>query len=234
MLAILRREFKAYFSSAIGYIFLAVFYAFSGFFFIIINVMGASPSMTSLFSQMLIIFIFLIPILTMRTMSEEKKQKTDQLLLTSPVSLNGIVGGKFLAAFGVYALGILSLVVYSFIIALFTTVDAGAVFCNVLGILLLGAALISIGLFVSSLTENQVISAVASFLVILMLYLIDTVSSYANNTIITNILTTISVQQHYTNFSYGTLNISDLLFYLSITAIFLFLSVRVLEKRRWS
>ena len=122
-----------------------------------------STDVTPVFSSLFLILLILIPLLTMRLLSEEKKQKTDQLLLTSPVSLSGLVYGKFLAAFCIYAMGIAVTLVYSVILAGFASPQWMVVAGNILGALLLGFAMISIGLFISSLTENQMIAAVGSF-----------------------------------------------------------------------
>lgn len=234
MVAIFRREFRTYFTSAIGYIFLAVFFVFGGYFFTENNIANSTTSLTNVFSAIITIFIFLIPVLTMRLMCEEKKQKTDQLLLTAPVSLFGIVFGKFLAAFAVYAMGLSCMVLYAFTMALYISVDSFAILGSIVGMLLLGAAFISIGLFISNLTENQVISAVASFFIILMLYLMDGLSSSISNVVISKIFSFLSVYTRFTNFSLGIFNLGDAVYYLSFTAVFLFLTVRVLEKRRWS
>ena len=234
MIAIYKRELQSYFSSAIGYVFLAVFYLFAGFFFMIYELQQNSASMTGLYSSLVVIFVFLIPVLTMRLLCEEKKQKTDQLLLTSPVSLFGVVFGKFLAAFTIYALGLAVTVVYSFVLALFVQVDTFVILGNILGELLLGAGLIAIGVFISNLTENQVIAAVASFFIMLMLYFVDTVSSMVNNHFVSVLLNSISIYSRFTNFAMGILNLGDAVYYFSLAAVFLFLTVRVLEKRRWS
>ena len=234
MIAIYKRELKSYFSSAIGYVFLAVFYLFAGFFFMMYELQQNSANMTSLYSSLIVIFVFLIPVLTMRLLCEEKKQKTDQLLLTSPVSLFGMVFGKFLAALTIYALGLAVTVVYSFVLALFVQMDTFVILGNILGELLLGAGLIAIGVFISNLTENQVIAAVASFFIMLMLYFVDTVSSMANNHVVSVLLNSISIYSRFSNFSLGILNLGDTVYYFSLAAVFLFLTVRVLEKRRWS
>lgn len=234
MVAILKREFHSYFSSAIGYVFLAVFYFFASLFFASYNLTGNTTSMSNLFSSLIMVYVILIPILTMRLMCEEKKQKTDQLLLTSPVSLTGMVMGKFLAALSVFAMGLASTVVFALTMAAFVSVDTFVIFGNIVGMLLLAAALISIGLFISSMTESQIISAVGSICIILVLYLIGSFSSSVTNKILQTILSALSVSSRYTNFAMGIFNLGDAVYYFSIAAVFIFLTVRVLEKRRWS
>lgn len=233
MTAIFKREMKAYFSSAIGYVFLAVFLFFAGYFFFIGNVMQQTSSMSSFFNNIVFIFMFLLPILTMRLLSEDKKNKTDQILLTSPVSVYGIVFGKFFAALAVYGIGLSSAVIFGILMAAMANVQGFVIVGNLVAMLLVGAALISIGLFISGLTESQVIAAVVSFFIMLLLFLIDNFSK-STNAVLSAVANALSITGHYTNFSMGIFNIPDAIFYLSIAAIFLFLTFRVLEKRRWS
>lgn len=234
MTAILKREFQSYFTSAIGYVFLGVFYFFAALFFVSSNLAANTTSTSTFFTTLILTLVVLIPVLTMRLMCEEKKQRTEQLLLTSPVSLFGMVMGKFLAALSVFAMGLASVVLFSLTMAAFVSIDGAVILGNLVGLLLLASALISIGIFISSLTESQIISAVGSIFVILVLYLIGSFSSSVTNKIIAAILSALSVSSRYTNFSMGIFNLGDAVYYLSIAAIFIFLTVRVLEKRRWS
>ena len=232
MLAILKREMSNYFTSPIGYIFLAVFYFFSGMFFT--SVLAANTTdITYVFSSLFTVLIFIIPLLTMRSMSEDKKQKTDQLLLTSPLNLSGLVAGKFLAAFLMYCIALAVTVVYSLILAAFAVPEWPVVIGNILGALLLGAALISIGVFISSLTENQLIAAVGSFAVMMFILMIDGFASLIPVTQIASIITSLSFMSRYNDFVTGILNISNTLFFISVEVVFNFFTVRVLEKRRW-
>ena len=232
MLAILKREMSNYFTSPIGYIFLAVFYFFSGMFFT--SVLAANTTdITYVFSSLFTVLIFIIPLLTMRSMSEDKKQKTDQLLLTSPLNLSGLVAGKFLAAFLMYCIALAVTVVYSLILAAFAVPEWPVVIGNILGALLLGAALISIGVFISSLTENQLIAAVGSFAVMMFILMIDGFASLIPVTQIASIITSLSFMSRYNDFVTGILNISNILFFISVAVVFNFFTARVLEKRRW-
>lgn len=234
MFAIYKRELKSYFSSAIGYVVLATFVFFASLFFVIYNLVYDTTSMTNVFGSMMLIYVFLIPILTMRTFSEEKRQKTDQALLTAPVSLTGIVLGKFFAALTIYAIGLCSLIIFALILAAFATVETWVIVGNIVGMLLVGAALISIGIFISNLTESQIIAAIASIFAMLLLYLLSNFATLTDNTVIQNIITSISITDRYTNFAVGIFNLSDAVFYLSIAVLFVFFTVRMLEKRRWS
>lgn len=234
MSAIYKRELHTYFTTASGYVFLAVFYALSGFFFYSVNLAGSTTDLGGLFSTLLLVWVFLIPILTMRLFSEERRQKTDQLLLTAPVRLTDIVFGKFFAALTLFGAGIGIVVIYALVLAGLGNVDLWATVGSFLGISLLGAGLISIGLFISSLTENQVVSAVASIFIMLILYLIDSISSAVNNSVLSAVVSEISIFSRFKNFALGVFNLGDTVFYISVAALFLFLTVRLLEKRRWA
>lgn len=234
MLSIFKREIKSYFLSAIGYVFLSVFYLFSGYFFYATSIMGKSADLKYVFSNLLVILIFLLPMLTMKLMSEDKKLKTDQLLLTSPVSLSSIVVGKFLAALVTLFIGVLITLVYAIVLSHFATFDWISLFCNIIGIMLLGGALISIGIFISSLTENQVISAISSCAVILLLFFIDGIVSGINISFISKALSYLSIVQPYNQFTYGSFSLPNVVLFLFMIISFLFLTTRVLEKRRWA
>jgi len=234
MTAILRRELSAYFNNAVGFIVLAVFYFFSGLFFYVYCLYYDSSSLSYVFSQMLMIIVFLVPLITMRSFSEEKKQKTDQALLTAPVSLFGIVMGKFLAAFILYALCNAIFILYALFIALFTSPDWVILFTTLLGMLLMGAALIAIDLLLSALTESQVVAAIFAIGVGLVIYMLDSLASMIEIDFIKNILYSLSFNKNFSSFTNGIITLSGVIFFLSVTAIFLFLCVRVFEKRRWS
>ncbi|MEG2295556.1 MAG: ABC transporter permease subunit, partial [Oscillospiraceae bacterium] len=177
MLAIFKREIYTYFTTPIGYVFLAIFYLLSGYFFLALCLLYDTSDLTYVFAQLFTVIIFLVPILTMRLFSEDLRNKTDQLLLTSPISLFSLVMGKYLSALTVYTIGISCVFVYSGVIASFTPPAWPMIIGNFLGLFLLGAALIAIGMFISSLTENQVIAAVAGFGIGLMLILFDAIIS---------------------------------------------------------
>jgi ABC-2 type transport system permease protein len=232
--AIFRREVQSYFTSPIGYIFLAAFYAFSAFFFTTSSLANGSTKMDTMFSQLMIILVVLIPILTMRTMSEDKKTKTDQCLLTAPVSLGGIVVGKFLAALVVYTCAVLVTVVYAIILAAYASMDWLVIIGNIIGLELFGAAFIAVGIFCSSLTENQVVAAVISFIGILALNMLSLIGGLLPWEWLENIFADISFYERYSGFTYGLFDLSNVLFFISAIVIFLFFTVRVLEKRRWA
>ena len=234
MFAIFKRELKAYFTSPLGYVFLAIFYAFSGLFFYIFSLSVGSTDISSVFLMMFIVLMVFVPLLTMRLLSEDKKQKTDQLILTAPVSLLSIVMGKFLAAYAIFAIGVAVMPVYGFVMSTFATVSWLPIWGNTVGLLLLGGIFVSIGLFISSLTENQMIAAIGGFFINLMILLMNTLKSALPNGFLQDVLSSISVYSRYSEITNGIFSLSSLIFFVSVIFIFLFLTVRVLEKRRWA
>ena len=234
MFAIFKRELKAYFTSPLGYVFLAIFYAFSGLFFYIFSLSVGSTDISSVFLMMFIVLMVFVPLLTMRLLSEDKKQKTDQLILTAPVSLLSIVMGKFLAAYAIFAIGVAVMPVYGFVMSTFATVLWLPIWGNTVGLLLLGGIFVSIGLFISSLTENQMIAAIGGFFINLMILLMNTLKSALPNGFLQDVLSSISVYSRYSEITNGIFSLSSLIFFVSVIFIFLFLTVRVLEKRRWA
>ena len=234
MFAIFKRELRAYFTSPLGYVFLAIFYAFSGLFFYIFALSVGSTDISSVFLMMFMVLMIFVPLLTMRLISEDKKQKTDQLTLTAPVSLLSIVMGKFLAAYAIFAIGVAVMPVYGFVMSTFATVSWLPIWGNTVGLLLLGGIFVSIGLFVSSLTENQMIAAIGSFFINLMILLMNTLTSALPSGFFQDVLSSISVYSRYSQITNGIFSLSSLIFFISVIFIFLFLTVRVLEKRRWA
>lgn len=234
MVAILKRELSSYFNSAVAYVVMAVYFLFSGLFFSMICIENDTSSLSYVFGNMFIIILFIIPIITMKSFSEEKRQRTDQALLTSSTSLFEIVMGKFLGALVLFAICSLIFVVYALVISFFTSPDWAVVLCTVLGLLLLGSALIAIDIFISVLTESMIISAVAGMGVGLLIYMLSNLSSNITVDWIATIVKKIDFLTYYTNFTYGMLNLTDIIFFLSVTGLFLFFTARVLEKRRWS
>ncbi|MBP1543945.1 MAG: ABC transporter permease subunit [Oscillospiraceae bacterium] len=245
MTAIMKREFASYFTSPLGYVYLAVFYGFSGLFLWMTCLTSGSADMSGTFLWMFFIMMILIPILTMRTMADDKRQKTDQLTLTAPVSLFGLVMGKFLAAFLIFLIGAAVLLVYALFIsgavagtAAQTGIEASfgwaSVMGNLVGITLMGAVFISAGIFISSLTENQMIAAIGSIGANIVLCLFDVLASYVQVDFIKDIINSLSVFYKYQEFTYGIFSLKNIVFFVSLVVLFNFLTMRVLERRRWS
>lgn len=234
MAAIIKRELSSYFNSAVGFIVLAVFTFFSGRFFYIYCLYYDNASLSNVFSGMIMIIVFLVPLMTMKSFAEEKRRKTDQALLTAPVSLVGIVMGKFIACFILYALCSAVFLIYAVIISFFTAPDWVIILTTLFGILLMGAALIAIDLFISALTESQAVAAIFAIGAGLLIYMIDTLASHIDLSFVQRILYSISFSRNFLPFSYGIVALSGVIFFLSVAGLFLFLCVRVFEKRRWS
>lgn len=234
MKAIIKKELLSYFSSAIGYVYLAVFCLFGGFYFFATSLLSNSASLNYVFFNLFTIVAFLIPILTMRLISEEKKQKTDQALLTAPISITAIVFGKYIGACLMYLIGISITLVYGIIISFFTMPQWPVIIGSFIGLYLLGSTLIAICMFLSSLTENQIIAAICGLAVGLFVLLSNSIASIIQIPIITDIIKELSFIGHYNNFTMGIISLVDLVFFLSISALFIFLTIRIFEKRRFN
>lgn len=234
MFAVYKRELKSYFINAIGYVYMAVFLSLSGLVFCLTTLQMQTYDLSTYYTIMLFLFIILVPILTMKLFSEERKMKTETLLLTSPITLGGMVVAKYLAALtlfvGTMLVSLVNLIpIYMYVEKPGTATIIG----GFIGILLVGAAFIAIGTFISSLTENQLVAAVATIGAILFLLIIGFVNAFIDSYVIRFIISWISVFNRYQNFTYGIFDFNAILYYASISAVFLFLTVRVYEKRRW-
>ena len=234
MIAIYKRELRGYFTTPIGYIYLGAFFAISGFYWFAGSLLYGTSDLSLLLSTLFTITAFLAPLLTMRLFTEEKRNKTDQLLLTSPVSLSGLVAGKYLSALTVYTIGILITLIYQFVMSRYGSVQWSAYLGNLLGLFLLGAAILAIGMFLSSLTENQVVAAVGGFGVALLLLLVDSLGASVGSPWLQRLTMSISFYQQYAGFTAGLVSLPSVIFFFSVVFLFGFLTVRVLEKRRWS
>ena len=235
MKAIFKRELRSYFTTPIGYVYLAIFLAVNGLLFSIATILaGAESYVQNYFSFLLLSFVLIIPILTMKVFAEERKTKTEQLLLTAPVSLFGIVMGKFLAAFTVFATGILVSCLNFFILFEYGSAPVSILIGSVIVVLLIGGACISVGVFVSSLTENQFVSCIVTMAILLALVGTSLIEASVSATWLKYILSWVSIISRFTNFTYGIFDIPAVIYYISLSSIFVFLTVRVLEKRRWN
>ncbi len=242
MSAIYRRELMSYFISPIGYVFSAVFFAISGVCFTSSTISSGTTDSTAYFAMILLFFVILIPLLTMKLFSEEKKLGTERLLLTSPVSLLGIIGAKFLAAYTLFA-GTFALSAFINMNALNGIATQQAYVVSKMnvptfiscfaGVLLIGGAFIAIGLFVSSLTENQIISAVISIGVFALMIASSVFAIGIENNALRVIVKWFSVMDRFYSFQRGIFDFTAIIYYVSIITVFLFLTVRVYEKRRW-
>ena len=233
MRAIFKREFKAFFATPVAYIILAAFYLFSGYYFSINYTLG-TPEVHNIIMALSTIIVFVTPLLTMRLMSDDRRQKTDQALLTAPVSLYGIVLGKFFAALAVFSLGFAPTIIFEIIVLTMVEVNVLSYLYALLGAILLGAALIAIGMFISSLTESSVVSAILTFVINIVIIYASGLASSISVSWLATAVEKIAFINAFDNFGSTTFSIPDVFYFLSITAAFLFLSVRSLEKRRWA
>ncbi|MBE6727104.1 MAG: ABC transporter [Ruminococcaceae bacterium] len=254
MIAIFKREFKSYFTSPVGYIFLAIMFFFLGLQFRMAYSDGvADVALTT--GSMNSYLLFLVPIITMKLLSEDRHSKVDQALLTAPVPLSGIIFGKFLAAFAVYCISFAPTVIFEMIAANLVEVNVGAYLYMLFGMLLFGATLIAIGLFISSLTESTSVAAIATLIVNLLIMLMPNIVYWieSSKTSVTGIsvkwisdvvlalqnglvylLDKLTLTAPLDQFYLQIITLGDMVYYLSFIAAFLFLSVRSLEKRRWA
>lgn len=233
MSAIFKREMRAYFTSPIGYI-VVVFYALLyGFFFTQLYKAG-TPEISVLFSYSFTITLFLMPVLTMRLFSEERRQKTDQALFTAPVSLTSTVFGKFFAALTVFLIAQAITVIFELIFAFNVSVDFLGYICYLVGAILLASSLIAIGMFISALTDSQIIAAIGGIGISVLLAILDTIASLIKVDFISTAAGWLSFSGRYNTFCSGVLDYANIAYFISFTAIFIFLTIRLQEKRRWS
>lgn len=244
MTAVFKRELKSYFNGPIGFVLVAIFGFFSSIFFSVFFAAGA-PNVEQVITALSTIAVFATPFITMRLLSEDRRQKVDQALLTAPVSVTGIVMGKFLAALCLFAICFSFTLVFQFIVSTYVAVNWLIYLYSLFGMLLLGAAMISIGLFISSLTESPMVSAALTFAVFLLSMLLESFvtafSDFGSGIIaqaiykaLSAIAPAISFINRLSNFNTGVFNLVDVVYLLSISAFFIFLTVRSVEKRRWA
>ena len=234
MTAVLKREFSAYFKSPVGYVFIAVSFLFSGFCSGLFSLSIGSTDISDVFVGMFYVFMVFVPVLTMRLLADENKQRTDQLLLTAPVGLMSLVFGKFLAAYLIFLMSDIIMLIYGVVLSLVATVNWALILGNFVALALIGGVFVSAGLFVSSLTESQMVAAVGSIAVHLALALINVIASVIPVQFISDVLAGVSVFDRYYEFTTVIFSLGNVIFFLSVIVIFMFLTVRILEKRRWA
>ena len=287
MTAIYNRELKSYLTSMVGYLFIFFILVLTGIYFSAYQLSAAYPKFEYTLSAVTFVFLIGVPILTMRVLAEERKQKTDQLLLTAPVSVGNIVIGKYLALVTVYAIPILVMCTYPLIMSKFGTVAFGSAYTAILGFFLLGCANIAIGVFMSALTESQVIAAVLTFVLLFAFYMMNGISSFFSKTSmstcvtfgllilaaaiilytmiknalisaiaavigevilvviyvvkssvfeggIQKVLNIFNLSGHFDNFTSNIFDIKGIVYFLSVIAVCLFLTMQSISKRRWN
>ena len=287
MIAIYKRDLKGFFTGMIGYVLLAFFLAVGGLYFTVMNLMSGYPDLSYTLYNNLFVLLLLVPLLTMRSFAEERRARTDQLLLTSPVPLWRIVLGKYLAVLSVFGMAVLVFALYPLIMSRGGAVSYRQSYAALLAFFLLGAACIAIGVFLSSLNENQIVAAVCSFFVLLLAYLMPSIQtlftvgsalamgvflvlavlgaayagwhsrswglglgvftvccaailvlfwlrSAALTSAFSSLLGALCLFSPFEKFVSGLFSLSAVVYYLSVTALFLFFTCQTLEKRRWN
>ena len=287
MIAIYKRDLKGFFTGMMGYVLLAFFLAVGGLYFTVMNLMSGYPDLSYTLYNNLFVLLVLVPLLTMRSFAEERRARTDQLLLTSPVPLWRIVLGKYLAVLSVFGLAVLVFALYPLIMSRGGAVSYRQSYAALLAFFLLGAACIAIGVFLSSLNENQIVAAVCSFFVLLLAYLMPSIQtlftvgsalamgvflvlavlgaayagwhsrswglglgvfavccaailvlfwlrSAALTSAFSSLLGALCLFSPFEMFVSGLFSLSAVVYYLSVTALFLFFTCQTLEKRRWN
>lgn len=287
MLAIYKKELRSYFTSMVGYVFIAFLLVIIGIGMLFQNLIGTYANFEYTLASLRFFIVLLLPILTMRLMAEENRQKTDQLLLTSPLSAGAIAGGKFLAVFTVFLSAIAVTCFYPLVLSKYGDVPLLSSYSGILGFVAMGAAYLAIGLYISSLTESQVVAAVISFVIFIFTILMQDLANMIpadnktaflvftviilliallmyhmmNNvtvaitvglilevalfliyqykhTILDGSLSKItgwlSVVARYDQFSYSIFDVTGLVYYISISFLFVFLTTQVIRKKRWS
>ena len=249
ILAIAHKELKAYFSTPIGYIVIGFFALLFGYFFYVMVVIfnqqslqlggleGGNVDMNQqlirpLFLNASVILLFVLPLVTMRTYSEEKRSGTIELLLTSPVTDVQIILGKFLGAMTLYAAMLAITMIHMGLLMSWGNPETKVIATGYLGLLLMGGCFISVGLLISSLTKNQIVSGMITFAVFLLLWVINWPASFAGPTT-QSILNYLSITDHFDDFTKGILDTKHLVYYFSVMAFGLFLTARSVDTERW-
>jgi ABC-2 type transport system permease protein len=257
VMALVGREIKSYFLSPIAYVTLMLFLLLTGYFFyagliefrerlkyfqniaqvyrnpeIMSQINLNSTVIANVLFNMIFVFLFIIPLLTMRSFAEERKNKTEELLMTSPVTINQIIAGKFFGAFTFLLIMLLPTVIYQVLLFKFASPEIGPVITGYIGVILFVVVGVSIGIFTSSLTENQIIAAVVSFVILLFLFIISMLGAQ-EGTILTSIVDYLSVISHIRNFIKGLIDLKDIIYFATLAAFFIFLTKRSVESIRW-
>ncbi len=232
MTVIAQKELRAYFTTPVAYVVIAAFLALMGFFFWLIVSYTREASLRGVFANMAVTMVFIAPALTMRLLAEEQRSGTIELLLTLPVRDWQVVLGKFLASMTVFALMLGLTLYYPLLMLWLGNPDRGPIVSGYVGLFLLGGSCLSIGLFASSLSRNQVVAALVGFGAMLILWLIDVAGGLFGSPV-SDVVVYMSMSQHYFDFVKGIISTKDVAFYLGLTSAFLFLSVQVLQLRRW-
>ena len=231
MKMIYQKDIKAYFNNMIGYVFLAIFLIVGGLFFSYQNIIEEAVKLN--FYNLQYVLYFITPLLTMQLLAGEREAKTDQILFAAPVSAGSIVTGKFFAALTVFILAIGISFVYPFILSLFGAPAWSEIVLLYFGMLLFGAVLISIGLFVSSFSPSHIIAFYATLAIMICILFAQMMIPHIVNTVIRTILIRLTPSYHLKFFNTGILSIKSVVYFISLTFLFVFLASKITARRRW-
>ena len=248
---IFKKEMRLYFTSPVAWVIITMFLFIAGYFFYSIFAFYTLASMQSamnpqmarelnvtdsvlrpLFSNVSVILLLLMPLITMRLFSEERRSGTIELLLTYPVRDGAVLIGKYLAALALYAIMLALTLLYPGIVLYFARVEWGPLLTGYLGLLLMGATFLAVGIFASSVTENQIVAAITTFGTLLLLWVVGWSAEYVGGSW-GRVLSHLSILEHFDTFARGVLDTKDVIFYINVTILALFLTLRSLETRRW-
>lgn len=234
MIVLFRKELRYFFSSMSGYVFLAVFWAASGVFFTFGMLAARSGDIKVFFTAFAPVLMFVLPLLTMRLYAEERNMRTEELLLSAPMPITFIILGKYISAMTVFGIAIAPSLLYPIILAALRAPDFLTALGCFTGLILIASAYISLGLFLSVCTESQTAAAAATYAVFLLMFLISPQGGMAPSGFLREVAAFISFTTRFTGFSYGVFNLADIFYYITVSALFIFLSVFILEDRRLS
>jgi ABC-2 type transport system permease protein len=248
---VFKKEMRLYFSSPVAWVVMTIFLFIAGYFFYSIFAFYTLASMQSamnpqmgrelnvtdsvfrpLFSNMSVILLLLMPLITMRLFAEERRSGTIELMLTYPVRDGAVLVAKYLAALALYALMLALTLLYPGVVIYFTRPEWGPLLSGYLGLLLMGATFLAVGIFASSLTENQIVASITTFGILLFLWVIGWSAEYVGGGW-GRVLSHLSLLDHFDTFARGVIDTKDVLYYVDLTVVALFLSLRSLEARRW-
>jgi ABC-2 type transport system permease protein len=230
--ALCRKELQLYFLAPTSYIAFAIYFLVCGFFFTLYFLQSLSLDVVPIIGNTSFIYLFIIPLLTMRLVSDELRQGTDELLLTSPASITEIIAGKYLAALIVQGALVIGTLIYPLIMSAFGKLDMPILWLSFLSMFLLGSSLMAVGLFASTTSANQMVAGVVAFSMMILLWMIEFMGG-SSSTSGKDWLSQFSIIGRASNMQKGVFDLSDVLFYVSFILVFILLSIQLLDRKRW-
>lgn len=236
MLAIFKREFKSYFQNVIGWLFVAALLAVYGLYFYVYNLKNGYPYISYDLNGIGFIMMIAVPILTMRSLSDEKKTKTDQLMLTSPVSVGKIVAGKYFAMAAVYTIDIALFALSPLVLSIYGKVALSEAYVALFGYWLYGLSCIAVGLFISSISESVIISAILTFAALFLSYMMQSITGLISSSgnLLTKVLNCFDLYTPFENFVSGCFSVTSAAYYVTVILLLCFLTTQSIQKRRWA